>query len=203
MAKDPAFLMYYKDILTSCASWDADELGWFLRLLCHQADKPTGLENDIESLASLANVKFSQYERFKACWEQRLKGKFKATLEGLLINEKQEGVIDRRTEYSKIQRLSGTIGALIKKVKEYHTLTDEEVAKLSNYLENDNIVEKNKKEKIESLQAGLVALLGNVIANAIIHKIETKNESSQKSGNNGLPRKRVLPEGFAETTQTN
>lgn len=202
MARDPAFLMYYKDIVTSCASWDADEVGWYVRLLCHQADKPEGLDNDLESLASLANVKFSQFDRFKACWEQRLKAKFKANDKGLLLNGKQEEIIKKRKEYSDSQRLSGSIGYLIKRVKEHQTLEKEQVSQLAHFLEIENIVEKTQKEKIGCLQAGLVALLGNVNAIAIINKIETADASSKKSGNFGTPRKQVLAKGLAETDIT-
>lgn len=198
MAKDPAFLMYYKDILTSCASWDADELGWYLRLLCHQADKPRGLDPDIESLASLANVKFSQYERFKKCWEARLKGKFEATLDGLLINLVQHEIMERRREYSENQRVSGVIGYLIKLVKNHFDLSKQQVAALASSLEDADIVSKTREGRIGCLQDTLQAILGNVIANEIINKIKTENGNPQPSRNSRTPRKTVLAQGLAE-----
>lgn len=203
MAQDPAFLMYYKDIVTSCASWDADELGWYVRLLCHQADKPNGLENDLESLAILASVKFSQFERFKLCWERRLKAKFEANPSGLIVNRRQEEVINKRKEYSESQSIKGIIGSLIKKVKSVTSLTTEQTAYIASELESEDLLNKSKKEKLAMLQAVLVALLGNGNAIEIINTIETKNEPTKKSGGHKPQRKGVLSKGIAEELQNN
>lgn len=203
MAQDPAFLMYYKDIVTSCASWDADELGWYVRLLCHQADKPDGLENDLESLAILASVKFSHFDRFKLCWERRLKAKFEANPLGLLVNRRQEEVINKRREYSESQSIKGIIGSLIKKVKSVTTLTTEQTAFIASELENEDLLNKSIKEKLAMLQAVLVALLGNGNAIEIINTIETKNEGTKKSGARKPQRKGVLSEGLTKELQSN
>src|SRR6185295_171622 len=107
MAKDPAFLFYYKDVLVSCADWDADVLGWYTRLLCHQADKQDGLSPDLESLASMAGVKFSQYERFVSCWKHTLEAKFETNDEGLLINKVQDELLLKRRKYKDNQAKRG------------------------------------------------------------------------------------------------
>lgn len=181
MAKDPAFLLYYKDILVSCASWDADELGWYFRLLCHQADKPDGLDSDIETLAGLANVKFSQFERFKLCWERRLKAKFQANPQGLILNKVQEEIINKRREYSERQSVKGIIGYFIKITKRHHTLDEEQSKNLIKELEKQDLLLKTKEERFSCYQAVLVALLGNAIAIAIINTIETEYASPEKN----------------------
>ena len=73
--KDPAVLFYINDWLSSTAEMDADVRGWYLNLLLHNYDKKT-LPNNVEKLAVLCNVKFSEYERFKQVFEQVLKQKF-------------------------------------------------------------------------------------------------------------------------------
>ena len=75
MSKDPAVLFFINDWLTSTAEMDADIRGWYLNLLLHNYDKKD-LPNDVEKLAVLCNVKFSEYERFKQVFEQVLKQKF-------------------------------------------------------------------------------------------------------------------------------
>jgi hypothetical protein len=189
MAKDPAVLLYYKDILVSCAGWDEDELGWYFRLLCHQADKPNGLENDIESLASLAGVKFSKYDRFKKCWERTLKAKFKIMPDGFLLNEKLKGIIDARSDYSEKQTTRGIIGYFIKITKNNSEITEEQSKELYKKLEIDNLLDKSREERFICYKRTLIALLGNAIGNAIVNTIETKEglggNSKQKNKTNG------------------
>ena len=73
--KNPACLFYINDWLTSTAEMDADCRGWYLNLLLHNYDKET-LPNEIEKLAVLCNVKFSEYQRFEQVFEHVLKQKF-------------------------------------------------------------------------------------------------------------------------------
>ena len=189
MAQDPAVLLYYKDILVSCADWDEDALGWYFRLLCHQADKPNGLTNDIESLALLAGVKFSKYSRFSECWERTLKAKFKIMQDGTLVNEKLKKVIDKRNEYSATQTERGIIGYFIKITKNNSELSEETFKELYKALELDDLVPKSREERYECYKRTLIALLGNANAIVIINTIETKEgsggEKKIKPKNNG------------------
>lgn len=167
MAKDPAFLMYYKQWLVSTAGWDADIRGWYINLLCHQADKPDGLPNDLESVAELAGVKNSQFSRFSECWKRTLEAKFKANEQGKLVNEKQEKVINNRKEFSEKQARRGLIGYFIKLTRQHYTLTEEQANELYRALEFEELLPKAKAERFECYKRTLVAILGNVDVNVI------------------------------------
>lgn len=187
MAKDPAFLMYYKDILVSSADWDADELGWYTRLICHQADKPEGLPNDLEKLAILAGVKMSQFERFKECWKRTLQARFKANDDGLLADEKQAKVLTERKEYTEKQSIRGSVGAFIKKNRALFPFTDKEwkdaTRWLIDYLKHHKPEWKAEGDKliIQVLKAYASNIIvdANAIGNAEVNK--TQKEPAQKA----------------------
>ena len=209
MHKDPAFLLYYKDILVSCASWSADELGWYVRLLCHQADAQAsaianakadaqasaianakadaqagGLPNDDEKLAVLAGVRFSEFERFKQVLKQTLKHKFKQNENGLLYNEKMLNVLVDRAEYSENQTNRGYIGALIKKIKPHFDLKKETISAITNELKKEKLHEKTQKERIECYKRTLIAYIGNANANninCILESLTKKDDAEKKS----------------------
>lgn len=167
MAKDPAFLMYYKQWLVSTAGWDADIRGWYINLLCHQADKPDGLPNDLESIAELAGVKISQYDRFDECWKRTLEAKFKANGQGKLINEKQEKVINSRKEFSEKQARRGLIGYFIKLTRQHYEVSEDQANELYRALEFEELLPKPKSERLECYKRTLIAILGNVDVNVI------------------------------------
>ena len=172
MAQDPAFLMYYKDILVSCADWDADELGWYLRLICHQADKPEGLPIDLESLALLAGVKLSQFERFKQCWKRTLKAKWEQTSNGTLLNLKQDEVLEKRRNYHEKQQLRGLVGSFVKRARQYSGLTEAQGKRLSKQLFSIIKIDNTKEENEIGFKRTLDAYIGNAIGNGNIIKEE-------------------------------
>jgi len=164
MAKDPAFLCYYKEILVSCADWDADLLGWYLRLLCHQADKPEGLINDIESIAALANVKFKDFSRFSECWKRTLQHMFVVNDKGRLVNLRQETVLSERKEYTKTQAIRGVIGAFIKNNRIDFKLTSDQWKAFSKSIMKDFSMDKYKTDP-NYLQARLLAYVKSISSN--------------------------------------
>lgn len=181
MAKDPAFLFYYKDILVSCADWDADEVGWYTRLLSHQADKPQGLDPDLESLAALAGVKFSQYEHFVKRWEARIKKKYVLNEEGLLINIVQRDNLEKRRGYKGDQSEKGLFGYYVKLAKKevirlglaWDTLEAEIKDLLHSGINKENSKEANKanfKQMLENFKPIAEALASSTKgdANAIV-----------------------------------
>lgn len=113
MSKDPAALMYIDTWLTSTAEMDADCRGWYLNLILHQYDK-NSLPNDIEKLAVLASVKFSEFERFKQVFEQTLKQRFDICEDGRLRNKKADEVLRSRKKFTEKRSKSGSIGVVIK-----------------------------------------------------------------------------------------
>lgn len=184
MAKDPAFLMYYKQWLVSTAGWDADVRGWYINLLCHQADKPAGLPADLESLAELAGVKHSQFSRFSECFKRTLQAKFKATAEGLLQNAKLETVINDRAEFTGKQTERGIIGAFIKRARAEKGISDAQAKQLYPLLAAEKLLSKNKEEREECYKRTLIALLVNV--NLIVNNIENREGPGEK-GDTQLP----------------
>lgn len=163
MAKDPAFLMYYKQWLVSTAGWDADVRGWYINLLCHQADKHTlearGLPDDIEVLAELAGVKISQFERFKECWKRTLEAKFKKIADGFLINPRLDTILQDRRDFSEKQSTRGLLGYYIKIARKETELTDAQAEDLYRQLEKEDFPNKNKKERLECLKRTLQAII--------------------------------------------
>lgn len=114
--KDPAALIYIDTWLSSTSGMDADCRGWYLNLILHQYDKKE-LPNDIETLAVLANVKFSEFDRFKQVFEQVLKQKFEVTEENTLQNPKANEIIRKREKFVNKRSNSGTIGYICKVAK--------------------------------------------------------------------------------------
>jgi hypothetical protein len=113
MQKDPAVLFYISNWLTATAELPGDATGWYLNLLLHNYDKGS-LPNDVETLAKLANVSFSEFERFKQVFEQMLKQKFKENSEGRLINATTAEILQKRKQFKEKRALSGKIGYIVK-----------------------------------------------------------------------------------------
>lgn len=168
MAKDPAFLMYYKKWIVSTAGWDADVRGWYINLLCHQADKPEGLPSDLESLAEFAGVKISQFDRFRECWKRTLEAKFKKGENGLLLNLVQDKVIKDRKQYTEKQATRGLIGYYIKLARRHLNITEDQAGKLYEALLVEDLNNKNKEDQFLAFKRTLEALMINVDLNVIV-----------------------------------
>lgn len=111
--KDPAVLFYINDWLTSTAEMDADVRGWYLNLLLHNYDK-TDLPNDVEKLAVLCNVKFSEYERFKQVFEQVLKHKFEQNENNRLTNLRTNDILKNREIFKDKRSNAGKVSYVMK-----------------------------------------------------------------------------------------
>lgn len=147
MAKDPAALLYIDTWLTSTAEMDADCRGWYINLTLHQYDKKS-LPNDIELIAQLAVVKFSEFERFKQVWEQVLKQKFSICEDGRLKNPKADEIITSREKFTKKRSKSGNIGVVVKSAKALG-YSESEITRLKSELYSDKIdVEQAKNKQV-------------------------------------------------------
>jgi hypothetical protein len=111
--KDPAVLIYKNDWLVSTAGMDADCRGWYFNLLLHNYDKKT-LPDDIETLAAMAGVKFSEFDRFKHVFEHVLKHKFEHVSEHVLSNPRTSVQICSRENYIKKRSEAGKISYILK-----------------------------------------------------------------------------------------
>jgi hypothetical protein len=111
--KDPAVLFYINDWLTSTSEMDADCRGWYLNLILHNYDKGD-LPNDIEKLAVLSGVKFSEFERFKQVFEHVLRQKFELKIDGRLCNSKTKTVLKSRELFKEKRSDAGKKSYLMK-----------------------------------------------------------------------------------------
>src|SRR3990167_9891308 len=122
--KDPAILFYYDTWLTATAEMDADVSTWYLNLLIHNYDK-SSLPNNIETLASLARVKFSEFERFKQVFEQVLKQKFEQTPDGRLNNPVTNEILRKRELYLNKRSDAGKLSYILKYYRSKYKITKE------------------------------------------------------------------------------
>jgi hypothetical protein len=144
--KDPACLFYISDWLTSTAEMDADCRGWYLNLILHQYDKQS-LPNDVEKLAVLCNVKFSEFERFKQVFEQVLKQKFELTDENRLKNKVAEKILQGRELFKEKRSQSGKLSYILKYFRRnYKKQMDSAFEKfIKNNISIDEIDTKNEQ----------------------------------------------------------
>jgi len=152
--KDPAALFFISDWLTSTAEMDADCRGWYLNLILHQYDK-SDLPNDIEKLAILSNVKFSEFERFKQVFEQVLKQKFKLNDNNRLENDKAKTILQKREQFKNKRSISGKIGYIVKVAYEL-TSDIEEISHIkktfdfeSDYTTNKQVLKQVLKQMLK------------------------------------------------------
>lgn len=113
MSKDPACLFYINDWLTSTAEMDSDCRGWYLNLILHNYDKGD-LPSDIERLAVLCNVKFSEFKRFEQVFEQVLKHKFEEIEQGRLSNSRTQSIIKARELFKDKRSSAGKASYLMR-----------------------------------------------------------------------------------------
>lgn len=106
MGKDPAVLFYIDNWLVSTAEMEADCRGWYLNLLLHNYDKGS-LPNDVEKLAVLCNVRFSEFERFKHVFEHILKQKFELAENGRLTNHMTTDILKKRNDFKESRSNAG------------------------------------------------------------------------------------------------
>lgn len=90
MAKDPAFLFYHHDFLVGTSFMTNTEVGCYIRILCHMADKGHLSENHMIIICG-----------DKALFTTTLRDKFLVDFNGLYFNQRLDEEIDKRREYCK------------------------------------------------------------------------------------------------------
>jgi hypothetical protein len=174
--KDPAVLFYINDWLTSTSEMDADCRGWYLNLLLHNYDKGS-LPNEVEKLAVLCMVKFSEYERFKQVFEQVLKQKFEELDENRISNSRTQSILKSRELFKEKRSDAGKISYLMKYFaknhnKQYKHAKVREFVKSKFYLDIDT---KNQTD-IEQMFEHLFELYRNE------NEIEDESKDESKDG---------------------
>jgi hypothetical protein len=170
MAKDPAALFYIDHWLVATAEMRADCRGWYVNLVLHQF-KSGSLPDDMEELANLANVRFSEYAMFQQVWQQVLKHKFKVLPTGRLQDVEAAEIVQAREEFKEKRAAAGRMSAFIKLIRkdlcqdenvlmyvkknvnpEHIITSDQHVLKqvfnhlFQLYINKDKIINKNRKE---------------------------------------------------------
>jgi len=200
--KDPSFLFYYKDFLIDTATFSAEELGWYIRLLCQQAEHHR-LQNDMDQLARLAMVAYADYERFTVSWKRTLSKKFGECSEpGFLYNRKLRQVMSDRAAYSMRQKLRGLRGSYAKKLARMsHKIKDSKT--FLDDLIDIEFFNSNDEERSVRFQHKLEAYLVNANVDVIVNKeerekgeFEGKEIQSGKWPDSGTPEEALRSNGL-------
>jgi len=170
--RDPAVLFYISDWLTSTKEMKADERGWFLNLILHQYDKGS-LPDDVEELANLADVRFSEYALFEAKWKQVLKHKFKQMPDGRLANERMNEILRKRESFVEKRSSAGSIGYVVKFAKNELNLNTSQIDFLKENVDFATLDIKNK-QMLEQVLKQVLKLYRN--GNRVINKDTNINE---------------------------
>lgn len=101
--KPPAFQFYADDFLSGTADMSPEEVGMYMRLLCHQWTKG-GIPNDEERLRRMAGAIGSPSLGY-------VMAKFKKCEDGLLRNDRLERVRAEQDAFRQKQAISGKKGA--------------------------------------------------------------------------------------------
>jgi uncharacterized protein YdaU (DUF1376 family) len=112
MSKDPAFLFYSKDWIEGTAEMLPEEKGVYIDLLAHQHQSGS-LPVETIRLARIARL---SHEEFLRIWEGGVKAKFKQ-VDNRLVNHKLTIVVAERSEKAHKNKIVGTFGGLLKKLK--------------------------------------------------------------------------------------
>lgn len=180
--KDPAVLFYINDWLTSTAEMDADVRGWYLNLLLHNYDK-TDLPNDVEKLAVLCNVKFSEYERFKQVFEQVLKQKFEHTENNRLTNLRTNDILKNREIFKYKRSNAGKVSYVMKYLaKNYNK--EYKIKALKEYVKDnfDYDIDLKNEQVLKQVFEQVFELYRNENKsnNSLDNNIELRNENFKK-----------------------
>ena len=90
--KDPAFLFYFRDFLVSTELMSAEDVGYYIRILCHMADKGRLNINHMQSICKAYSKAHILHE------------KFKVDENGFYYNQKLDEELEKRRNYTQSRR---------------------------------------------------------------------------------------------------
>ena len=96
MSKDPAFLFYHHDFLVGTTFMTHEEVGQYIRILCHMADKGHLSKERMLSVCLASAINKSLLE------------KFKVDENGDYYNERLDLEVEKRRDFCESRRISGT-----------------------------------------------------------------------------------------------
>jgi uncharacterized protein YdaU (DUF1376 family) len=130
MSKDPAFLFYTSDFLTGTSFLSNEQIGKYIRLLCHQHQ----------------NGHLKEKDMLKICltYDEDIFEKFEKDENGLFYNVRLDEEIYKRKAYSESRRNN-------RKKKETHEKDMIDISKtyvehMENEIENEDEIKKDKKK---------------------------------------------------------
>ena len=188
------FPFEYKEWLVSTSDMPADVRGWYINLLCHQADKGD-LPTDMEDLATLAGVKISEYERFKQQYNQWLHQKFNQMVNGRLQNKKLGVILERRNSTKEKKTNSAMIAVFIKKKRKEVTLEETQWKQASTGLMALDIDYLNKNEIYQKYSEWFTVWLNQMVNHT--NNNSNSNYNSNDKGKGGVGEKPTDPELLA------
>jgi len=178
--KDPAVLLYVDKWLISTKGMKSDAKGWYLNLILYQHDIGD-LPSDIEELANLCDVRFSEFNKFEQVFEQVLKQRFKVNEKGRLFNEFAAEILQKRQKFVEKRSMSGKLSYLIKYARKYLDATEKQINFLKENLNVSEIDTKNEQVFKQVLKQKLELYINedededlNVIKGEVINKKRKK-----------------------------
>ena len=131
MAKDPAFLFYYQDFLVGTDDMTNDEVGAYIRCLCHQASKGSLTDKHMMKICLSSDIYTS------------VSSKFSVDEDGSLFNERLRIEVLKRAAFAESRRnnrLKSNKNKHMKNISKTYV----------RHMENENediIINKKNKEK--------------------------------------------------------
>ena len=92
MAKDPAVLFYYQDFIVGTQFMTDSDVGKYIRILCHQADKGNLTKGQVLSICKASEIPKS------------IQGKLNVDSGGLYYNERMRSEKEKRRNFSQSRR---------------------------------------------------------------------------------------------------
>lgn len=147
--KDPAALLYIDKWIVATFEMKADARGYYMDLILSQFDKGS-LPNDIEELASICRVRFSEFKHFEHVFEHVLKQKFEVNEEGRLENSFAREIIQKRQKFLDKRSNAGKWSYIIRFCSNKLKLKNKDIEYIKSNLNIDEIDLKDE-QKLEHM----------------------------------------------------
>jgi len=174
--KDPAALLYIDVWKSATTEMSAIERAYYMDLILHQYDKGS-LPNDVEELANICRVRFSEFDKFKQVFKQVLEQKFELNSNNRLENQFAKEIIRKRERFLDKRSNSGKISYLVKYAREHFALKPKDEKVFKDHLDVNNIDTKNEQVFKQVLEQ-IFELYINVNEDENINKDINKDNSS-------------------------
>ena len=149
MAKDPAFLFYYQDFLVGTEFMTAEEVGCYIRILCHLADKGRLSLKHMQSICK------------GYAFTDDLKSKFLTDKDGLFYHGRLSFEVQKRKDYTQSRRDNAKAYAkhmedenenVIEDIKQFPYLTDKKFLEwFVSYLDMRKKIRKPATDKAKEI----------------------------------------------------